>query len=100
MTDNGLASTNSRSYASVLEALGARHLRTRPYRPQKNGKAEAFIKTMLREWAYARLYRSNHERLAALPRWVDFYNHQRTHTEIGSIAPMAALVNKVRGKYN
>jgi transposase InsO family protein len=100
MTDNGLAYTKSRTYAELLDELGARHLRTRPYRPQTNGKAEAFIKTMLREWAYARLYRSNHERLATLPRWVDFYNHERTHTEIGSIAPMTALVNKVRGKYS
>jgi len=100
MTDNARAYTGSRAYADVLDGLGARHLRTRPYRPQTNGKAEAFIKTMLREWAYARLYRSNHERLRALPRWVDFYNRQRTHTEIGSIAPMTALVNKVRGKYN
>ena len=98
MTDNAKAYTG-RHYASVLDVLGARHLRIRPYRPQTNGKAEAFIKTLLREWAYARLYRSDHERLVALPRWVDHYNHQRTHTEIGGIAPMAALVNKVRGKY-
>jgi transposase InsO family protein len=100
MTDNALAYTASRTYASVLDGIGARHLRTRPYRPQTNGKAEAFIKTMLREWAYARLYRSNHERLRALPRWVAFYNHERTHTGIGSIAPMNALVNNVRGNYN
>ena len=100
MTDNARAYTESHAYAAVLDQLGARHLRTRPYRPQTNGKAEAFIKTMLREWAYARLYRSNHERLRALPRWVHFYNHHRTHTEIGSIAPMTALVNKVRGKYS
>jgi transposase InsO family protein len=99
LTDNGRAYTASRAYAATLEALGIRHKRTRPYRPQTNGKAEAFIKTMLREWAYAKHYRSNHERLAALPRWVDFYNHERTHTEIGSVAPMTALVNKVRGKY-
>lgn len=99
LTDNAKAYTESRTYATTLEGLGARHLRTRPYRPQTNGKAEAFIKTMLREWAYAKLYRSNHERLTALRRWVDFYNHERTHTELGSIAPMSALVNKVRGKY-
>jgi transposase InsO family protein len=99
MTDNALAYTNSRAYADVIDGLGARHLRTRPYRPQTNGKAEAFIKTLLREWAYAKLYRSNHERLTALPRWVHFYNHHRTHTGIGDIVPMAALVNKVRGKY-
>jgi transposase InsO family protein len=99
MTDNAKAYTDSRLYAGLLEELGARHKRTHPYRPQTNGKAEAFIKTLLREWAYVKLYRSNHERLAALPRWVDFYNHERTHTEIGRIAPMTALVNKVRGKY-
>ena len=75
MTDNGRAYTDSRLYASVFDDLGARHLRTRPYRPQTNGKVEAFIKTLLREWAYVKLYRSNHDRLRALPRWVDFYNH-------------------------
>ena len=100
MTDNGKAYTDSRAYAEVLADLGARHLRTRPYRPQTNGKAERFIKTLLAEWAYGKLYRSNHERLAALPRWVDFYNRRRPHTALGGDVPMDALVNNVRGNYS
>jgi transposase InsO family protein len=100
LTDNGKAYTDSRVYADVLADIGARHKRTRAYRPQTNGKAERFIKTLLAEWAYGRLYRSNHERLAALPRWVDFYNHRRTHTALDGDVPMAVLVNKVRGNHS
>ena len=65
LTDNAWAYTHGPTYASAVDALGARHRRTRPYRPQTNGKAERFIKTMLAEWAYGRLYRTNAERLAA-----------------------------------
>ena len=93
------AYSDSHRYAEALEAIEARHKRTRPYRPQTNGKAERFIKTLLAEWAYARLYRSNHERLTALPRWVDFYNHGRPHTALDGRAPMTALVNNVRGNH-
>jgi transposase InsO family protein len=100
LTDNGKAYTESRLYAQALDAIGARHKRTRAYRPQTNGKAERFIKTMLAEWAYGRLYRSNHERLAALPRWVRFYNHHRPHTALDGRTPMEALVNKVRGNHS
>lgn len=71
LTDNGLA-YHSNTYRAVLGEH--RHSRTRPYRPQTNGKAERFIGTLLREWAYARSYRSNTERLEALPIFVDFYN--------------------------
>lgn len=91
LTDNALAYTNSRAYRRVLDGLGARHKRTRPYRPQTNGKAERFIRTLLTEWAYARPYRSNAERLRALPRWVRFYNEARHHTAIGGRPPMAIL---------
>ena len=83
----------------ACRALRITHTRTRPYRPQTNGKAERFIKTMLGEWAYGRLYRSNQERLAALPRWVDFYNHRRPHTALAGVVPMAVLVNDVRGNH-
>ena len=76
-----------------MERMGARHTRTRPYRPQTNGKAERLIKTLLGERAYARPYRSNAERLAALPDWVDFYNHGRPHTAIGGLTPHQALVH-------
>src|SRR6266704_1582447 len=69
-------------------------------RPQTNGKAEAFIKTSLREWAYAQLYTTNQERLEALPVWLDYYNHQRTHTELKNRAPMTVLVSNVNGQYN
>jgi transposase InsO family protein len=99
MTDNAKAYTESRRYAAVLKDIKARHKRIRPYRPQTNGKAERFIRTLLTEWAYARLYRSNHERLAALPRWIDFYNHRRHHTSLDGQTPMTVLVNKVRGNY-
>ena len=70
------------------------------YRPQTNGKAERFIQTMLREWAYSRLYTSNEERLNRLPRWLQFYNQRRPHTALGGKPPMAALLNNVRGNYN
>ena len=99
LTDNGGA-YRSRVYAAALDELGARHKRTRPYRPQTNGKVERLIKTLLAEWAYAKLYRSNPERLAALPRWVAFYNHRRPHTALDGQAPMTALVNNVRGNHN
>jgi len=67
---------------------------------QTNGKAERFIKTLLAEWAYARPYHSNDERLADLPAWLEFYNHRRPHTAIGGLVPHAALVNNVDGNHN
>ena len=73
---------------------------TRPYRPQTNGKAERFIRTMLDEWAYVRLYRSNQERLAALPRWLKSYNQRRPHTALDGSPPMTVLINKVAGNYS
>jgi transposase InsO family protein len=99
LTDNAFAYRGT-AYTAVRERLGARHSRTRPYRPQTNGKAERFIKTLLGEWAYARRYRSNEERLAALPRWIDFYNHGRPHTALRGLAPLAVLVNNVRGNHS
>jgi transposase InsO family protein len=99
MTDNAWAYT-SPTFARTLDALDARHVRIRPHRPQTNGKAERFIKTLLAEWAYGRLYRTNDERMAALPLWVDHYNTERTHTALGGITPMAALVNNVRGNHS
>ena len=97
LTDNG-GPYRSRAYAATLARLGIRHKRTRPYRPQTNGKVERLIKTLLNEWAYARPYRSNDERLRALPTWVDFYNHGRPHTALGGSTP-AACVNDVRGNH-
>jgi transposase InsO family protein len=98
LTDNG-GPYRSHAYAATLAELGVRHKRTRPYRPQTNGKAERFIKTMLGEWAYARPYRSNQDRLAALAGWVDSYNFERTHTALAGRTPMAVLVSNVRGNH-
>lgn len=98
LTDNG-PNYRSLSYAAALERHGIRHKRTRPYRPQTNGKAERFIRTMLAEWAYGRRYVSNSERLAALPEWLDFYNHGRPHTALLGMTP-AASVNNVRGNHS
>lgn len=99
LTDNG-GPYRSHAYAATLAELDARHRRTRPYRPQTNGKAERFIKTMLAEWAYARPYHSNDERLAALADWVDSYNHERTHTALAGQVPMDVLVSNVHGNHN
>ncbi len=99
LTDNGWAYTNGPTYAAAVEAIGARHKRTRPRRPQTNGKAERFIQTLLREWAYGELYRTNDARLARLPAWIDGYNTERTHTSLGGITPMEALVNNLRGNH-
>ena len=88
----------SQAYATTLERLGARHKRTRPYRPQTNGKAERFIRTLLDEWAYARPYRSNASAWE-LPLALD-YNHGRPHTALGGLVPHAALVNNLGGNHN
>jgi transposase InsO family protein len=96
MTDNGWA-YRSAAYRAVL---GTRpQTRTRPYRPQTNGKAERFIGTLVREWAYARPYATNAARLASLPAFLDFYNQRRPHTALGGLSP-AAVVNNVRGDHN
>jgi len=91
MTDRAFAYVQSRAFQTTLADLGARHLTTRPYRPQTNGKVERFHRTMVEEWAYARLYTSNAQRLAALPRWVDAYNRRRPHTALGGLTPLARL---------
>lgn len=98
LTDNG-ASYRSGRYRDVLAAFDIRHKRTRPFRPQTNGKAERFIRTLLDEWAYARPYRSNPERADALGRYVDFYDHGRPHTAIGDLVPRG-VVNDVLGHHN
>jgi transposase InsO family protein len=98
LTDNAFAYTNSTRYRAVLAQLGARHKRTRPRRPQTNGKAERVIKTLLNEWAYARPYTTNREREEALPVFVDFYNRRRPHTALGGRSPLDA-VNNVSGDH-
>ncbi len=74
MTDNG-SCYRSKLWAKALTAAGIKHRRTRPYRPQTNGKVERFNRTLLEEWAYAREYRSEAERAAAYPGWLHTYNH-------------------------
>jgi transposase InsO family protein len=97
LTDNGGA-YKSFAYRDAIGALGARHKRTRPWRPQTNGKAERLIQTLLREWAYGRPYLTNEERAAALPAFVDFYNCRRPHTALGGRSPLDA-VNNVSGDH-
>jgi len=93
LTDNGLAYTRSAAYRDVLDGLGACHKRTRPFRPQTNGKAERLIQTLINEWAYARQYMTNRERADALPAFVDFYNRRRPHTALGGRSPLDAVSN-------
>ncbi len=90
MTDNGGA-YRSTVHAIACRALGLKHIRTRPYRPRTNGKAERFIRTMLGGWAYGALYGSSAERTAALAGWLDFYNRRRRHGSLGQRAPMERL---------
>jgi transposase InsO family protein len=97
MTDNG-PGYRSNLHATACQELGIKHLRTRPYRPRTNGKAERFIQTMLREWAYGRLYGSSQERAAALPAWLDRYNFRRPHGSLGHRPPGSRL-NNLAGNY-
>jgi len=102
MTDNGSA-YRSAAHALACRAMGIRHIRTRPYRPRTNGKAERFIRTMLREWAYAAVYGSSPERAAALSGWIERYNFHRRHGALGHRPPIARLReltgNNVAGIY-
>jgi transposase InsO family protein len=95
MTDNGSPYVST-IHAATCRELGIRHLRTRPYRPQTNGKAERFIQTMLREWAYGRLYGSSAERRHQLPGWLNRYNYRRKHGSLGH-RPPAARLNELQG---
>jgi len=99
MTDRARSYTMSRAFQDALRGLRLRHKITRPYRPQTNGKAERFIQTLLAEWAYARLYRSNEERLRTFPKWLHHYNHHRPHTALGGQPPIGGVVNNVSGKH-
>jgi transposase InsO family protein len=95
MTDNAKNYTRSRAFAEAMTDLGARHKTTRFRRPQTNGKSERFNRTMLDEWAYARPYGSNQERLDAFPEFLRHYNHGRPHAALHGLTPMTALVNNV-----
>jgi transposase InsO family protein len=93
LTDNG-SGYRSAVHAVACRALGIRHLRTRPYRPQTNGKAERFIRTLLGGWAYGAIYRSSTERAAALDGWLWHYNHHRRHSALGHKPPIARLTER------
>jgi transposase InsO family protein len=97
LTDNG-GGYRSTLHALACRALGIKHLRTRPYRPQTNGKAERFIRTMLSGWAYGAIYGSSHERTAALDGWLWHYNHRRRHSALGHQAPVTRT--NLLGSYN
>jgi transposase InsO family protein len=100
MTDNGSA-YRSTIHAFACRALGLRHLRTRPYRPRTNGKAERFIRTLLAGWAYGAIYGSSRERTHALDGWLWTYNHRRPHGALSHKPPIARLneLNNLTGNY-
>jgi transposase InsO family protein len=95
MTDNG-ACYRSQLFAAALKE--AKHRRTRPYRPQTNGKVERFNRTLAAEWAYATTYNSEEARVADYPRWLHYYNHHRPHSGISGDVP-AARVHNLSGNY-
>ncbi len=103
MTDNGSA-YRSKLHQIACRVLGIKHIRTRPYRPRTNGKAERFIRTLLGGWAYGAIYRSSAERWVALGGWLDFYNHRRKHGSLGHRPPIGRLQqrigNNVAGSYS
>jgi transposase InsO family protein len=100
MTDNGSPYV-SFAHAFACRQLKVKHLRTRPRRPQTNGKAERFIRTMLAGWAYGRIYASSRERKDALGPWLDFYNRRRPHGALGHKPPVTRLVgNNLLGSYS
>jgi transposase InsO family protein len=90
MTDNG-SCYKSFAFRRACKRLGLRHIRTRPYTPRTNGKAERFIQTSLREWAYAQAYRNSHQRKAELPSWLHRYNWHRPHAGIDDKVPISRL---------
>jgi transposase InsO family protein len=90
MTDNG-SCYKSRAFRAACKALGLKHIRTRPYTPKTNGKAERFIQTALREWAYARAYTTSEHRAAEMPNWLHQYNWHRPHGSLKSKTPISRL---------
>jgi hypothetical protein len=90
MSDNGLA-YKSHAFRDLLVARGIKHKRTRPYTPHTNGKAERFIQTSLREWAYVQPYETSAEREAAMQPWINDYNSIRPHSALGGQAPLTWL---------
>jgi transposase InsO family protein len=92
LSDNG-SCYRSRLWADTCADLGITPKRTRPYRPQTNGKIERFHRTLAQGWAFAKLYPAESARRAALPAWIHYYNHHRPHTALGRTAPITRLTN-------
>ena len=90
MTDNG-SCFRSKAFRCACRDLGLKHIRTKPYTPKTNGKAERFIQTALREWAYAQAYPTSDHRAGALPIWLHRYNWHRPHSSLKSKAPVSRL---------
>ncbi|MDQ3560314.1 MAG: integrase core domain-containing protein [Pseudomonadota bacterium] len=89
MTDNGSA-YRSHAFKRLMAEAGLRHIRTRPYTPRTNGKAERFIQTSLREWAYRNAYHTSAERTQAMQPWITSYNHSRPHSALGGNPPITS----------
>jgi transposase InsO family protein len=90
MTDNG-SCDKAKTFAAACRALSLKHFRTKPYTPKTNGKAERFIQTALREWAYARAYDTSEQRKTHLPKWTHMYNWPRPHGSLNSQPPISRL---------
>ena len=97
MTDNAWA-YRSGTFQQALDTIGAVHKRTRPYRPQTNGKVERFHQTLLSGWAYRQPYDTNQQRRDALAQWITTYNQERPHSELGGQSPITVLINHLCGK--
>ncbi len=97
MTDNAWSYTHNRSLRELLAAREIKHITTKPYRPQTNGKVERFHQTTGREWAYGMSYRSHRHRNRALPHWLEHYNTRRPHSGIGNQPPISRVHN-LRGQ--
>ena len=93
MTDNAWAYTRGQGIRELLTNREIRHLTTKPYRPQTNGKVERFHQTMAREWAYGVTYNTHHDRTNALPHWLHHYNHDRPHSSLGGRPPISRVHN-------
>ena len=98
MTDNGSA-YRATIHALTCKTLGIKHLRTRPYRPRTNGKAQRSIRTLLGGWAYGAIYRNSDERRRALNGWLDFYNRRRPHRSLNHQAPIEHLTRAQNFEY-
>jgi transposase InsO family protein len=98
LSDNG-SCYKSHAWRDACAELQIRHKRTRPYRPQTNGKIERFHRTMAQEWAFARHYPNELTRTSALPAWLHTYNHHRQHSAIGKASPITRLTN-LPGQYS